>query len=84
MNYTTIVGYIAAFCTTVAFLPQAIKVYRTKQTKDLSMPMYTIFVVGVGSWFCYGILTKSPPIIIANAVTFLLGAYILLMKVKYG
>ena len=84
MNYTTMIGSIAALCTTASFLPQVVKVYRTKRTKDLSMPMYVILLFGFSAWAYYGILTKSMPIIIANTATFFLCVYILLMKIKYG
>jgi len=84
MDMVTAVGSVAAFCTTVAFLPQVVKVYRTKSARDLSLPMYVIFSIGVLSWLVYGLLDKSLPIIIANIITLVLALYILGMKVKYG
>ena len=84
MDMVTAVGSVAAFCTTVAFLPQVVKVYKTKSARDLSLPMYVIFSIGVLSWLVYGILDKSLPIIIANIITFVLALYIIGMKVKYG
>lgn len=83
MDMVTIVGTVAAVCTTAAFIPQVAKVRRTKHAKDLSLPMYVIFCFGVACWLWYGFLTRSLPIIIANMVTFFLGAYILAMKVIY-
>ncbi len=83
LNNITWVGSIAAFCTTVSFLPQVIKIYRTKHARDLSLPMYIIFSIGVLLWVCYGILTRSLPIIAANGITFLLCIYILVMKIRY-
>ena len=83
MDNITLVGTIAAACTTISFLPQVLKVRRTRHTKDLSMPMYVIFCAGVACWLWYGFLTSSLPIIIANMITFMLGAYIIVMKVKY-
>jgi len=80
----TAVGSVAAFCTTVAFLPQVVKVYRTKSARDLSLPMYVIFSIGVLSWLVYGLLDKSLPIIIANIITLFLALYIIGMKIKYG
>lgn len=84
MDIVTAVGSIAAFCTTVAFLPQVVKVYRTKHARDLSLPMYIIFSFGVLGWLVYGFLDNSLPIIIANIITLVLALYILGMKVKYG
>jgi len=84
VDIVTAVGSIAAFCTTVAFLPQVVKVYRTKHARDLSLPMYIIFSFGVLGWLVYGFLDNSLPIIIANIITLVLALYILGMKVKYG
>ena len=83
MNVYTIVGLAAATCTTLAFLPQAIKVIRTKQTKSLSLVMYSVFTLGVFLWLMYGILVKDAPLIIANIITFILAGTILIMKIRY-
>ena len=83
MDKAVWIGMVAAICTTVAFLPQVIKVYRTKHAKDLSTSMYIIFTTGVLLWMYFGILTNTWPIIIANAVIFVLCAYILVMKFIY-
>lgn len=76
-----IVGFIAAFCTTIAFLPQAIRTFRTKNTNGISLSMYSIFVLGVIMWLVYGILLNDIPLIIANSVTLALSASILVMKI---
>ena len=73
-------GYVAAFCTTVAFVPQAIRVYRTRKTDDLSLSMFLVFTLGVGLWLVYGVLQSNGPVLVANAVTILLAGYILWMK----
>lgn len=83
MDHVTIIGTIAATCTTISFLPQVIKVYRSKHARDLSLPMYVIFSIGVICWLFYGLLVRSIPIVTANAVTFVLCAYILSMKIRY-
>ncbi len=83
MDNITLVGTIAAVCTTVAFLPQVIRIYRTRHARDLSFTTYVIFSAGVACWLFYGILVKSAPIIIANAITFVLSVYILAMKIRY-
>ena len=64
-----LIGFIAAVCTTFAFLPQAIKVWKTKKTKDLSLRMYTVMFIGICLWFVYGLRINSLSIIIANIVT---------------
>ena len=80
---TEYVGFFAAFCTTIAFLPQAIKVYKTKSTKDISLLMFIIFTVGVASWLAYGVYLNDLPLIIANTITLILSLFILFYKIKY-
>jgi MtN3 and saliva related transmembrane protein len=77
-------GYLSAFCTTAAFIPQAIKVYRTKQTIDISLGMILLMTIGVGFWVIYGVLINALPVITANVITFILAFYILIMKIKLG
>ena len=79
----TYIGFFAAFCTTIAFLPQAIKVYKTKSTKDISLYMFLIFTIGVLSWLIYGLVINDLPIILANAVTLVLSFFILIYKIKF-
>jgi MtN3 and saliva related transmembrane protein len=77
-------GYLSAFCTTAAFVPQAFKVYRTNKTTDISLGMILLMTIGVGFWIIYGFLISAPPVIIANITTFILALYILIMKIKLG
>lgn len=77
------IGFMAAFCTTAAFLPQAMKTIKSKDTASISLWMYVIFTAGVFLWLVYGIAIGNLPIIIANAVTFALAATILCFKLKY-
>ena len=85
MNYlTSIIGFIAAILTTVAFVPQIIRIWRARSAKDVSLGMYTLFTFGVVLWLVYGILIHSWPIILANCVTLLLAGVVLVMKVKFG
>lgn len=83
MDYANILGIIAGTFTTVSFLPQAVRVHRTRKTRDISLPMYVVFLLGVFSWLCYGVVVKSLPIIIANSATMMIGSYIMAMKIKY-
>jgi len=80
MNFTNYVGSIAATLTTLAFLPQAIQSYRTRDLSGISLPMYSIFTAGVAMWLVYGVLKKDWPIIIANIITVALSAMILTLK----
>ena len=77
-----IIGYLGAFCTTIAFLPQAIKVYKTKHTKDISLGMFLLLNIGMIIWLFYGLMITSLPIIISNSITTIFGLYILSMKIK--
>ncbi|MEK6745592.1 MAG: SemiSWEET transporter [Rickettsiales bacterium] len=79
-----IVGGIAAILTTAAYVPQFIKVFREKNTKGLSLGMYILITSGLAVWLIYGLMIDSPSVIIANAVTLLLAAGILFMKIKHG
>jgi MtN3 and saliva related transmembrane protein len=76
------IGYIAAICTTLSFLPQVIHLFKTQNTTGISLGMYVTFVFGVGMWLVYGFLLRDLPLILANTVTFLLSATILTMKVR--
>ena len=78
------IGYAAAFLTTVAFVPQAIHTIRTRDTKGVSLGMYLVFTLGVACWFGYGFVLNSWPMIVSNAITFLLSATILTMKLRHG
>ena len=83
MELQNLVSYAAAILGLCAFLPQAVKTLKTKQTKDISLGMYLVFWVGAVLWLVYGILLKNPPIIIINAVVLLCASIILFFKLKY-
>ncbi len=83
MNITTIIGLVAAFCTTISFLPQAIKTIQTKDTSGISLSMYALFTLGTLLWFIYGIMSGSVPVYLANAITLVLAIIILSYKIKY-
>jgi MtN3 and saliva related transmembrane protein len=78
-----VLGFAAGACTTLAFLPQITKVWRTKQVNDISLGMYSIFVLGVALWLSYGLLRGALPIVVANAVTLALSGSVLVMKLRY-
>ena len=82
IDQNEIIGLIAAVCTTFAFVPQVIKVWKTKQTKDLSLRMYSIMFLGILLWLVYGIIIESLSIILANVVTATLVGAILVYVIK--
>ena len=75
-------GYIAAFLTTAAFLPQTIKTIRSRDTASISLAMYVMFTTGIALWLGYALLIESMPMIIANIITFVLSATILVLKLS--
>ena len=80
---TESIGLLAATCTTAAFVPQAIKIIRTRNTTGISLGMYVCFTIGVGLWLTYGCLIDDTAIIIANAITIVFAAIILALKLVY-
>ncbi len=76
-------GYVSAVLTTIAFLPQIIKTFKTKSAKDVSMGMFVLFTCGVFLWIVYGFLTVTMPVLIANAVIFCLSLTQIILKIKY-
>ena len=83
MDPVTVIGLIAAACTTFSYDPQAFKTIKTKDTKSLSLIMYVIMTVGIVLWLYYGVLKNDLPIIIANTITLLFAGIILILKIKY-
>jgi MtN3 and saliva related transmembrane protein len=83
-SFTDLLGLVAGALTTTAFVPQVLKIYRTKSGKDISGRMIALFSAGVLLWLAYGILIASTPVIIANAVTLVLAVAIIVLKVRYS
>jgi len=77
-------GYFAAVLTTVAFIPQLIKILRTKKADDVSLLTLIVFISGVCSWIIYGYKISSLPILIANLITLVLNVFILISKIIYS
>ena len=80
---TTLVGFFAGFLTTISFLPQVVKTWKSKSASDLSLGMFSVFSLGVMFWLAYGFLIQEPPIIFWNTVTLVLALTILIMKLKF-
>lgn len=79
----SLTGIIAAALTTVCQIPQLLKILKTKHTKDLSLPTYTTLGLGVFLWIFYGVFIKDPIIITANVITFIIVAWIWVLKLIY-
>lgn len=78
------IGLMAGVLTTLSFLPQVRQTWKTKSTKDISLPMFLSFCTGVLLWLVYGVMIHSLPVMLANGVTFVLSGAILIMKLKWG
>lgn len=78
-----VIGIIAGTLSTISFLPQLVKIFKTKNAKDLSLITFSIFSLGVLLWLVYGILIREIPIIIANGLTLIFVLAIVVMKIRY-
>ena len=79
-----ILGFLAAMLTTLCWLPQAVKTIRTRETRSLSLVAQSALTVGVVLWLTYGLLIGNAPIIFSNAISLVLVATILAMKLRFG
>lgn len=79
-----LLGHVAGALTTGAFVPQVIHVLKTRQTRDISLATFVLFVLGVALWLGYGLLIGAWPVVIANGVTLVLALVILAAKLRYG
>ncbi|MEK9657906.1 MAG: SemiSWEET transporter [bacterium] len=84
MMTLTSLGILAATCTTLAFLPQTLRIFKTKQTKDLSLMSYVIYVIGLVAWLMYGIGIHDYVLMIGQSVALMLGLLIISFKIIYG
>jgi len=84
MPYVTVLGMVAGVHTTVAFLPQVLRTWRTRSTADISLVMFLIYVTGIVLWLIYGLMLHDLPLITSNAVTLVFSGAILGLKLKHG
>ena len=83
MDPIKILGLIAGFCTTIAFLPQVIKTWKEKSAEGLSLGMFSIFCTGVALWLVYGLMIKDLAVTLANLITLVLASMLLFFKLKF-
>ncbi len=84
MSLVPLLGYAAATCTTVAFVPQVVRIWRTRSTRDISLGMFVVMTAGVLMWMIYGLIIHDRPLVAANGTTFVLSLTILVMKLRTG
>ena len=83
MDWVEYIGGLAAVCTTLCWVPQALKIVREKQTQGISLITQAVFTIGIALWLAYGLLLHNWPIMLANAVTLVFTIVILILKVRY-
>ena len=84
MDLTLALGFGAGLLTTLAFVPQVWKIWKTRSAADVSLPAFVAFSIGVSMWLVYGILRGEPPIVIWNAITLVLALAIVVMKIRFA
>ena len=82
MDGTDLIGMVAAVLSTLAFLPQAVKTWKTRSADDLSLSTLLMFVTAVALWIVYGIMRAATPVWLANGITIVFAAFILVVKVQ--
>ena len=83
-NYIDLFGFSAASLTTIAFLPQLYKTWKTKSAEDVSLITLILFLTGLICWIIYGLKINSIPILVANVITFIFNFSILILKITYS
>ncbi len=84
MDTPSLLGFAAGLLTTLAFVPQALTIWRAKSARDVSLGAFASFTIGIALWLAYGLVKGEAPIIVWNAITLVLAAAILAMKAKFG
>ena len=79
-----VIGAVGATLTTIAFIPQVLQIWRSKSARDISLPMYSSFTLGLVCWLTYGVMISSTLIIVTNVVTLILATAVILMKLRWG
>jgi MtN3 and saliva related transmembrane protein len=77
------IGFVAAFCTTAAFVPQLLRVLKLRSAREISLGTFLLFSTGVFLWLLYGLYIGSKPVIVSNVVTLGLSVSILVLKIRY-
>jgi MtN3 and saliva related transmembrane protein len=83
LTVSDMVGFVAGACTTLSFLPQVVKAWRTRSTRDISLGMYLLLLCGITLWLVHGFQIGSLPVMAANAVTLVLVVAMVYMKLRY-
>ena len=83
MQMSELIGYLAASLTTASFIPQAWLTFKTRDVSGISLGMYSVFTAGIALWLVYGLMIQAWPVVIANVITLVLAASILVMRLRF-
>lgn len=83
LGFATVLGLVAGTLTTLSFLPQLLKAWKSRSTHDISIGMFSLLAVGITLWIVYGVVTSDLPVVVANSVTLVLVGLILALKLRY-
>lgn len=83
-QFVIYIGLLAGFITTLGYVPQVVKGYRSGRMDDVSIFMPVVLMVGMTLWLIYGIMLEDIPIMLWNAVSVILNGVIIIMKLRYG
>jgi MtN3 and saliva related transmembrane protein len=84
MHPVDLLGYVAGILVVISLVPQVIRSWKTKSTKDISFSRYVIYIVGLILWITYAIITDNGPVAVMNSAGLILALSILYLKIKYG
>jgi len=84
MIYIDVLGYTAGILVVISLLPQTIRSWKTKSTKDLSLWRYIIYIIGLVFWIIYAIFIKNGPVAVMNSIGLILAISLLYLKLRYG
>ena len=84
MDNVDLLGYAAGILVVISLLPQVIKSWRTKSTKDISLSRYVIYIAGLVLWIAYALIIGNGPVALMNSVGLLLALCVLFLKLKHG
>jgi MtN3 and saliva related transmembrane protein len=82
-GFVTVLGLVAGTLTTLSFLPQLLKAWKSRSTHDISIGMFSLLAVGITLWIVYGVVTSDLPVVVANSVTLVFVGLILALKLRY-
>lgn len=84
MNWIEFAGHVGAFLSSVTFIPQVYKVWKSKSVNDLSLAMILIVFLSTIIWLVYGIALNLWPVILANSIICLLSALLIYFKLTFA